>query len=150
MMTTKQDAISILKHLFNIYELRAESHYQEALSMAIEALDKENPDTLITQKRGLLGSDIIQAIKAFDGPDPVFVAMMKEDVMVLSPAPDKCFESLGQNIWDQGVPLEEPTCRECGCTDDRACEGGCYWAGPDICSNCVPLNIELVEPGKVE
>lgn len=30
------------------------------------------------------------------------------------------------------------TCRICGCTDDRACEGGCSWAneGHTICSTC--------------
>lgn len=29
-------------------------------------------------------------------------------------------------------------CRHCGCTDDRACEGGCYWVEPDLCSACDP------------
>jgi hypothetical protein len=28
------------------------------------------------------------------------------------------------------------TCRACGCTDDHACEGGCWWVGDDICSAC--------------
>ncbi len=28
-------------------------------------------------------------------------------------------------------------CRVCGCTDDRACPGGCYWADEDLCSACV-------------
>ena len=28
------------------------------------------------------------------------------------------------------------SCRSCGCTDDRACEGGCWWVGPDLCSAC--------------
>lgn len=28
------------------------------------------------------------------------------------------------------------TCRECGCTDDEACEGGCTWVEPDLCSAC--------------
>lgn len=28
------------------------------------------------------------------------------------------------------------TCRACGCTDMRACEGGCYWIEPDLCSAC--------------
>lgn len=34
-------------------------------------------------------------------------------------------------------------CKVCGCTDDRACEGGCSWATLDrngkkgVCSNCV-------------
>ncbi len=27
-------------------------------------------------------------------------------------------------------------CRTCGCTDDRACPGGCYWVEPGLCSRC--------------
>jgi len=27
-------------------------------------------------------------------------------------------------------------CRICGCTQERACEGGCYWVAPDLCSAC--------------
>ena len=29
-------------------------------------------------------------------------------------------------------------CRVCGCTDDQACEGGCYWVEDDLCSSCAP------------
>lgn len=29
-------------------------------------------------------------------------------------------------------------CRGCACTDAMACEGGCSWAGPILCSACVP------------
>lgn len=29
-----------------------------------------------------------------------------------------------------------PACRVCGCTDERACEGGCSWVEPDLCSQC--------------
>lgn len=28
------------------------------------------------------------------------------------------------------------TCRVCGCTDDHACEGGCWWVEADLCSAC--------------
>jgi hypothetical protein len=28
-------------------------------------------------------------------------------------------------------------CRVCGCTDDHACEGGCVWIEPNLCSRCV-------------
>jgi hypothetical protein len=28
------------------------------------------------------------------------------------------------------------TCRACGCTDSRACPGGCHWVAPDLCSAC--------------
>lgn len=27
-------------------------------------------------------------------------------------------------------------CRICGCTDDHACPGGCYWIENDLCSAC--------------
>ncbi len=27
-------------------------------------------------------------------------------------------------------------CRECGCTEVRACQGGCYWVDQDLCSAC--------------
>jgi hypothetical protein len=27
-------------------------------------------------------------------------------------------------------------CRYCGCTDNQACPGGCYWIRPNICSAC--------------
>lgn len=30
----------------------------------------------------------------------------------------------------------EACCRVCGCTDDHACEGGCWWVQPDLCSQC--------------
>lgn len=28
-------------------------------------------------------------------------------------------------------------CKKCGCTNERACPGGCYWVEPDLCSACV-------------
>lgn len=33
------------------------------------------------------------------------------------------------------------TCRGCGCTDARACPGGCSWVTADLCSACAPLVI---------
>lgn len=28
-------------------------------------------------------------------------------------------------------------CRKCGCTNSRACPGGCSWVAPNLCSRCV-------------
>lgn len=28
------------------------------------------------------------------------------------------------------------TCRVCGCTNVKACPGGCHWVEPDLCSKC--------------
>ncbi|HVL65763.1 MAG TPA: hypothetical protein VM364_00745 [Vicinamibacterales bacterium] len=35
------------------------------------------------------------------------------------------------------MPAGEMTCRVCGCSDSRACRGGCLWAAPNLCSRCV-------------
>lgn len=29
-------------------------------------------------------------------------------------------------------------CRVCGCTQDHACQGGCWWTEDDLCSACDP------------
>ncbi len=42
------------------------------------------------------------------------------------------------------VALSVPTCRKCGCTDNRACPGGCWWVEPDLCSACANTVAELV------
>lgn len=46
-------------------------------------------------------------------------------------------------------------CRECGCTDEHGCAGGCLWIEADLCSRCAaeamadhelihaPLGVEL-------
>lgn len=31
---------------------------------------------------------------------------------------------------------KEQKCRVCGCTDNNACPGGCYWEEQDLCSKC--------------
>lgn len=32
-------------------------------------------------------------------------------------------------------PVSQP-CSICGCTDERACPGGCYWYAPGVCTAC--------------
>ncbi len=32
---------------------------------------------------------------------------------------------------------EERACLACGCSETRACSGGCIWATPNLCSRCV-------------
>lgn len=35
------------------------------------------------------------------------------------------------------ISTQEPTCWKCGCTQNHACSGGCYWVETDLCSACV-------------
>lgn len=32
--------------------------------------------------------------------------------------------------------MGDMVCRGCGCSDNRACPGGCFWAAPNLCSRC--------------
>lgn len=43
----------------------------------------------------------------------------------------KCWQKYFLERVDQ-----EPVCRICGCTQENACPGGCYWVEPDLCSGC--------------
>lgn len=36
-------------------------------------------------------------------------------------------------------------CRVCGCTDERACAGGCSWVEADLCSVCADAMLEAGE-----
>lgn len=52
-------------------------------------------------------------------------------------------------IFYTGVSLVR-ACRVCGCTEENACDGGCYWVddpeGGDLCSRCAE-EISLKEEG---
>ena len=37
------------------------------------------------------------------------------------------------------MPFDEEKCWVCGCTDNHACPGGCYWALPGLCSRCADI-----------
>lgn len=47
---------------------------------------------------------------------------------------EKCWERwLLQCVKETTLGM---VCRVCECTDLHACEGGCYWVEPNLCSRC--------------
>ncbi len=36
--------------------------------------------------------------------------------------------------------MAKRSCKVCGCTEERACPGGCCWIGPRLCSACSPAS----------
>lgn len=44
------------------------------------------------------------------------------------------------------IPHRPAACARCGCTDDHACAGGCWWVEPRLCSRCdgLPTGAELI------
>lgn len=69
-----------------------------------------------------LGPNVAYAGAAIEGARAHYAAALA----YATPAPE-------QRVFD---PEPVATCRVCGCTDDRACEGGCWWVEPDLCSTC--------------
>lgn len=75
-------------------------------------------------------------------PDVAIVRLRNGHVLVIGDegievwASEKAFVD-GENP-DDGMVFGYGTCRQCGCTDDRACEGGCHWVddGHTLCSAC--------------
>lgn len=54
--------------------------------------------------------------------------------------PGSVKRTLRQAIDTAMQPRPDPApvraCRICGCTDMRACPGGCFWVESDLCSAC--------------
>lgn len=48
------------------------------------------------------------------------------------------YEEIGRSFVLPERSARAGVCRKCGCTDDKACPGGCSWVEPDLCSACVP------------
>jgi len=40
------------------------------------------------------------------------------------------------HLAEDGIEVNEPTCRECGCSDSLGCPEGCWWVQEDLCSEC--------------
>ncbi len=59
---------------------------------------------------------------------------------------DECIESgtpFFFKHWGEWIVPEDgaQSCKVCGCTQNNACDGGCSWVRPDLCSSCIGLDI---------
>lgn len=57
-------------------------------------------------------------------------------------------DKLRDDCYEIAINADFVICRECGCSDNNACLGGCYWVQPDLCSSCAPD--ELTDTAKAE
>ena len=55
--------------------------------------------------------------------------------------------TVAQGIVVVETPVLDGQCRMCGCTDERACPGGCWWVADDLCSSCWNLLVPM-QPGE--
>jgi protein gp37 len=58
------------------------------------------------------------------------------------------FKSWGE--WHPRYEDEfETVCQVCGCSEERACEGGCYWVSCELCSQCENVKAHVFEDNNV-
>jgi hypothetical protein len=56
----------------------------------------------------------------------------------IAPEPASVLALAFPGVTVTGAPADAAaqSCRQCGCTDLRACPGGCSWAEPGLCTTC--------------
>jgi hypothetical protein len=70
----------------------------------------------------------------------LFLAALPDMLDEGSPDVAEKMQRLGRMEFARQVKIargEETACIECGCSESRACSGGCVWALPNVCSRCV-------------
>jgi hypothetical protein len=72
------------------------------------------------------------------------LARLEDDLPVLmeegNPAAGASMEECARNEFARQLRIaagEEQACRRCGCSETRACSGGCIWANDNFCSRCI-------------
>jgi len=63
---------------------------------------------------------------------------MDDQVGKTSERTRRCESEVRTALREHYCRISKPVrrCRVCGCTDDHACPGGCFWVAPDLCSRC--------------
>jgi ParB/RepB/Spo0J family partition protein len=117
-------------------------HAAWLMGLSREELDKAAREVGVvpTAKKGAT-AEAVAAAAADKGWTP---ALVRELVGEIEPAkkaaPKKAVAKKRGKVLAANTKraprLKMRACSECGCTDDRACDGGCYWVGPNLCSAC--------------
>jgi len=109
--------------------------------------DKEKSDLKNNTIRSLDGNDIIEVVNAETGES--FKRVLRDvsvwyDQLIFTWEPIK--------VVSDKVMMFPAACSVCGCTDDKACPGGCFWVKPGLCSACAAktkaTSINLCDGGK--
>jgi hypothetical protein len=91
---------------------------------SFEVADKTYAILRLMSEDGQPGRERIYRVELDEANEESFAAIEDPDELAAAAAE-----------WD-AIQADHPTCRVCGCTDDKACEGGCYWVAPCLCSKC--------------
>lgn len=86
---------------------------------------RKNQNTFIKQFNSFFINRIFKISVPMEPTYRVALAKAKREVIA----------HMRAKTWAEKI-VKIPECRICGCTNQRACEGGCHWIEPDLCSAC--------------
>jgi hypothetical protein len=97
----------------------------------------------------LAAGEPISISETFDELCEEELAEMEELLPVLmdegNPAAEALMRESARNEFERQLRIgagEERACANCGCSETRACSGGCGWATETLCSNCADSVVE--------
>lgn len=118
--------------------MKEEMGVQEQLKAQLAASQRETQAALAAGNRMAKAFALLcRMLDDFAGLPPCHIRQI--DWPECNGESEQCGDRPIWQCWQKYI-LEQvdakPVCRVCGCTEDNACLGGCYWVEPDLCSAC--------------
>lgn len=96
-------------------------------------------------------ADELAALEALTAANPAIGRAIDPAAWLVAVAAEPDPLTIAAGVWDPAAMVPVPrACRVCGCTDDRACEGGCWWVEVGLCSACEAQTPSPVGDGVVD
>jgi hypothetical protein len=112
--------------------------------------------TLTTEQQAEIGAIALEIVVNTNGEDAYFSGLdAKPEARPFIAAQPLLNDMLLQTVQDAIIHLVPalcndallvpipsllgPVCRACGCTENDACDEGCGWAEPDLCTVCAKV-----------
>lgn len=116
------------------YEIHNAWRGRRSFSIEIRRLRRGTPDALRTQLN--MFNDEVALLRAQD--EGLRTGHLLTTANVLAIVRTRIDDpSVDLRITRPEVAVERSVCSGCGCTEEKACEGGCSWIALDLCSQCV-------------
>jgi hypothetical protein len=138
LLAREEDVITLMPSLYDLHNLpewyhprlRAPSKEidEEVYGLARRRIDLAD-EVFVINYRHHVGHDMKQEIE-YAGTTGKPIRWFTKDPIG---------EAVVKNIlaWlKRAGAVHPPICRQCGCTEELACPGGCFWVEEDLCSTC--------------
>ncbi len=92
----------------------------------------------------IVASNTSVALAARDAQDaPAFRASQAAAQLAMAALDDEVLKALGESVdFDNDPPVPASLgdiCTRCGCSEHDACDDGCAWHAPGLCTSCIQI-----------